>query len=172
MLDILNPCPHDFAWWQQLIMLAIPFILGLLWPNKSTESEDDGLSARLSILDSELADCNRKASLAASASLSAPVIASSLASNIGGGVKSKKDDLKVVEGIGPKIEELFNKAGILSFEQLANTPATKLKEILEAAGSRFQMHDPTTWPAQSKLADEGKWEELKKWQDELNKGLA
>lgn len=171
MLEILNPCPHDFAWWQQLIMLAIPFILGLLWPNKSADSEYDSLSARLSMLDADLADCNRKTSLAAGASLTAaPIIATALTS--GGSVKSKKDDLKVVEGIGPKIEELFNKAGIFSFEQLANTPASKLKEILEAAGSRFQMHDPTTWPAQSKLADEGKWEELKKWQDELNKGLA
>jgi predicted flap endonuclease-1-like 5' DNA nuclease len=84
--------------------------------------------------------------------------------------KSKKDDLKVVEGIGPKIESLFNEAGINTFGELANASADRLKEILVAAGSRYQMHDPTTWPAQSKLAEEGKWEELKKWQDELNKG--
>lgn len=173
MFDILNPCPKDYAWWQQLIMLAVPFILGLLWPKKEKNSEDDGLAARFSLLDADLADCNRKASLAASASLNgAPVFTTALASNVGASTKSKKDDLKVVEGIGPKIEELFNNAGIFSFEQLSNTPAGKLKEILEAAGSRFMMHDPTTWPAQSQLANEGKWEELKKWQDELNKGIS
>lgn len=34
------------------------------------------------------------------------------------------------------------------------------------------MHDPTTWPDQAALARDGKWDELKKWQDELNKGKA
>jgi hypothetical protein len=36
-----------------------------------------------------------------------------------------------------------------------------LKGILEEAGSRYKMHDPTTWPQQAKLAEEGKWDELK-----------
>ncbi len=83
---------------------------------------------------------------------------------------AKKDDLKIVEGIGPKIEELCHNAGIYTFSELADTPAEKLKSILESAGSRFQMHDPTTWPAQAALARDGKWDELKQWQDELNKG--
>ncbi|MEJ6796117.1 MAG: 50S ribosomal protein L21, partial [Flavobacteriales bacterium] len=29
-----------------------------------------------------------------------------------------------------------------------------------------------TWPAQAKMAAEGKWDELKKWQDELDGGKA
>lgn len=82
----------------------------------------------------------------------------------------KVDDLKIVEGIGPKIEELLNSAGIKSFAQLANTSVERLKEILEAAGPRYQMHDPGTWPQQSRLADDGNWDELKVLQDELNKG--
>lgn len=82
----------------------------------------------------------------------------------------KRDDLKVVEGIGPKIEELLNNAGIFSFEQLAHSKADKIKKILEEAGSRFQMHDPTTWPQQAELAAKGKWEELKSLQDKLNAG--
>jgi len=43
---------------------------------------------------------------------------------------------------------------------------------LEAAGSQFKMHDPTTWPKQSQMAHEEKWDELKKWQDELDGGKA
>ncbi len=82
----------------------------------------------------------------------------------------KRDDLKVVEGIGPKIEELLNNAGIFSFEQLAHSKADKLKKILEEAGSRFPMHDPTTWPQQAELAAKGKFEELKTLQDKLNAG--
>jgi predicted flap endonuclease-1-like 5' DNA nuclease len=183
MLDILNPCQNESAWWQHLLMLGVPFLLGLLWAKGSGESPDDRLSARLSSLDADLAAC-RNNTKTAEASLKAATESATTSGNafVGTSVKAaaissssskpKKDDLKVVEGIGPKIEELFYNAGIYSFEELANTPASRLKEILEAAGSRFQMHDPTTWPAQSKLASEGKWEELKKWQDELNKGNA
>ncbi len=85
-------------------------------------------------------------------------------------VFAKPDDLKVVEGIGPKIEQLLNDAGILTFAQLADTDPDHIKTILDAAGPRFQMHVPTTWPNQSALARDGKWDELKTLQDELNKG--
>jgi large subunit ribosomal protein L27 len=80
------------------------------------------------------------------------------------------DDLKKIEGIGPKIAQLLNDAGILTFSDLANAPAERVKEILEAAGSRYKMHDPTTWGKQSQMAADGKWAELKAWQDELNGG--
>ena len=82
----------------------------------------------------------------------------------------KADDLKKVEGIGPKIAELFNEAGINSFAELAATSVDKLKEILEAAGPHFASHDPGTWPKQAELAAVGKWDELKAWQDELSGG--
>lgn len=85
-------------------------------------------------------------------------------------VDNRVDDLKIVEGIGPKIEELLNNAGIKTFAQLANTSVERLNEILEAAGPRYQMHDPGTWPQQSALANSGQWTELKILQDELNKG--
>ncbi len=83
---------------------------------------------------------------------------------------AKPDDLKKIEGIGPKIAELINNAGILTFAQLADTSADRLKEILTEAGSRYTMHDPTTWPAQSKMAADGEWDKLKVWQDELDGG--
>ena len=83
---------------------------------------------------------------------------------------TEPDDLKKIEGIGPKIEEILNAADIRTFTQLAETDAAKVKELLEAAGSNFAVHDPTTWPQQAKMAAEGKWEELKKWQDELDGG--
>ncbi len=82
----------------------------------------------------------------------------------------KADDLKIIEGIGPKIAEILIAAGIATFAELAKTKATKVKEILEAAGSRYKMHDPTSWPKQADLAAKGKMDELKKLQDELNGG--
>jgi subtilisin-like proprotein convertase family protein len=80
------------------------------------------------------------------------------------------DDLKIVEGIGPKIEQLLNNAGIWSFAGLAVTPADTVKSILVNAGDRFKMHDPTTWGHQAALAAQGKWEELKTLQEELVAG--
>lgn len=79
----------------------------------------------------------------------------------------KLDDLKIIEGIGPKIETLLKDGGINTWAELAEAPVDRLKEILDAAGPRYQIHDPSTWPAQSKFAAEGKWDELKEYQDML-----
>lgn len=79
----------------------------------------------------------------------------------------KLNDLKIVEGVGPKIEQLLNEGGINTWDELAAAEVDRLKEILDAAGSRYQIHDPSTWPAQAKFAAEGKWEELKEYQDML-----
>jgi len=77
-----------------------------------------------------------------------------------------KDDLKIVEGIGPKIEKMLNEAGIYTWEQLADTPVEKLEAILEKGGPAYKVHNPQSWPFQARLAAQGKWKELKKWQDE------
>ncbi len=80
---------------------------------------------------------------------------------------AKRDDLKIVEGIGPKIEEVLNKAGIKTWAQLARQTPKRLREILASAGKRFIMHQPDTWPKQASLAAQGKWKELKELQDKL-----
>jgi large subunit ribosomal protein L21 len=85
--------------------------------------------------------------------------------------EKKGDNLKKVEGIGPKIEEHFNNAGIYTWEDLANTAVSKLQEILTAAGPRYKMHNPGSWPKQARMAADGKWDELKEWQDAHDKGI-
>lgn len=80
------------------------------------------------------------------------------------------DDLKKIEGIGPKIAEILTQAGISSYVQLAEAGEERLRAILEEAGSRYKMHDPSTWSQQAGLASEGKWDELKVMQDELRGG--
>ncbi len=84
--------------------------------------------------------------------------------------KWKKDDLKAVEGIGPKIESIFHENGINTWLELANTSVEKLKQILDSAGSKFKLADPGTWPKQAQLAHEEKWDELKEYQDFLDGG--
>ena len=77
------------------------------------------------------------------------------------------DELRKIEGIGPKIAEILNEHGILTFEQLAKTKVARLEEILEEAGPRFRMAVPETWPEQAALAAVEDWEGLKLFQDEL-----
>nr|MBP9197375.1 S1 RNA-binding domain-containing protein [Saprospiraceae bacterium] len=83
---------------------------------------------------------------------------------------AKGDDLKKVEGIGPKIEELLHNAGIITFADLSKADVEAIKEILNAAGSRYQMHDPTSWPMQAEMAANGEWDKLKEWQDHAKGG--
>ncbi|UBM60988.1 DUF4332 domain-containing protein [Marinilongibacter aquaticus] len=80
------------------------------------------------------------------------------------------DDLKKIEGVGPKIAELLQNAGLDSFAAVAGASVETLQQILSEAGSRYASHNPTTWPEQAALAADGKWDELKELQDKLNGG--
>lgn len=86
------------------------------------------------------------------------------------GKKVNENDLKLVEGIGPKIADLFIADGIKTWQQLADTSVDKCQEILTAAGDRYKMHNPGTWPRQAKMMADGKWKELKAWTDKLDGG--
>ncbi|TVZ16692.1 30S ribosomal protein S2 [Maribacter sp. MAR_2009_72] len=85
--------------------------------------------------------------------------------------KTEADDLTKVEGIGPKAAEALVAAGIATFADLSIGDADKIKEILTEASSRMAHLDPTSWPKQAKMAAEGKWDELKEWQDNTKGGV-
>ena len=85
--------------------------------------------------------------------------------------KAAPDDLVKIEGIGPKINELFIKAGITTFAQLASTPVEKMKEILKSGDNRFVSHDPSTWAEQAALAAKGDWAAFKALTDSLDGGV-
>jgi predicted flap endonuclease-1-like 5' DNA nuclease len=78
------------------------------------------------------------------------------------------DDLTILEGIGPKVNKVLQARGISTFNQLAETKVDYLKSILEENGLQFM--DPETWPKQSRLAAEGKMDELKALMDSLKGG--
>ncbi len=82
---------------------------------------------------------------------------------------TKADDLKKIEGIGPKIATTLIEAGIATYTDLSKAKPAKISEIIADVRGN---HITDTWPAQAKLAAEGKWDELKKWQDELDGGKA
>ncbi len=79
------------------------------------------------------------------------------------------DNLKKIEGIGPKIERILHEAGILTFAQLAAAEVSHLEKVVrEDAGIRIAF--PDTWPEQAKLAADGAWDALEKLQDDLKGG--
>lgn len=84
---------------------------------------------------------------------------------------STGDDLRVIEGIGPKIASILQASGISTYDALAEADPDSLRELLEAAGSQYKAHNPQTWPAQAGLAADGKLAELEAWQQELKGGL-
>jgi predicted flap endonuclease-1-like 5' DNA nuclease len=88
------------------------------------------------------------------------------------GRKVVTDDLKIVEGIGPKIAELLHVAGIGTWSALAACDVDALKAVLADGGSRFRVHDPSSWPQQAALAAAGDWAALTQLQDALKGGRA
>ena len=80
------------------------------------------------------------------------------------------DDLTVVEGIGPKIAELCSGIGITTWRRLAAASVDDLQSMLDAAGSRFKMHKPGSWPEQASLLAEGRWTEFRELTDRLRAG--
>jgi predicted flap endonuclease-1-like 5' DNA nuclease len=173
---LFNNFPLDiFLFW------LLPMLLLWWWLQRTInrlKNHSSELQDRINFLEGELEACRKSKvsanlDLGTAAAVVAPVASFAAAAAVAEEPKpTKKDDLKIVEGIGPKIEELFHNAGIYTFADLASSEVTDLKGILDAAGSRFQIHDPTTWPQQAALARDGKWDELKAWQDDLNKGRA
>ncbi|GAA0713700.1 hypothetical protein [Dokdonella soli] len=82
------------------------------------------------------------------------------------------DDLTIIEGIGPKIDELFRANGVASLVQVAHLGVQDMLYILERGGPSFHLANPDTWAEQARLASENRWKELKHLQEELIGGIS
>lgn len=78
-----------------------------------------------------------------------------------------KDNLRLVEGIGPKVEEALHKAGIKTFAQLAEMSSADLERIVKVEGGVRIVGDAATWPKQAQYVVKGDMEGLKAYQDKL-----
>jgi len=136
------------SWWVWLliIILIILLILLLWWLFKKDRSESTSIAEPIH-------------------EIPQPVETRSVSLPIEPGVP---DDIKIIEGIGPKIEKILNEAGITTFATLASTEVSRLEGILKAANLRIA--DPTTWPEQAQLAADGKLAELQTFQSQLKGG--
>lgn len=168
-----------------LISAVLGYLLGKLLGNNNSNSvslqtdldacleKSNRYSKSIASLEAELALARKSASVsqsfAGTAKIPTILFDASLAATVFG-KKIKENDLKIVEGIGPKIEELYHAAGIKTWQAMSETSTEKLQAVLDAGGERFTVHTPGTWASQAKLAYEGKWQELKDWQDQLDGG--
>src|SRR5690554_3593517 len=85
--------------------------------------------------------------------------------------KAETDNLKKIEGIGPKASEAMVAAGMDTFAKVAKATPEKIATILTEASSTLSHLAPDTWPQQAQLAADSKWDELKELQDKLNGGV-
>jgi len=83
---------------------------------------------------------------------------------------AEADDLKKIEGIGPKIAEVLAESNITTYADLAKMDRDAIKVILDTVAT-LKSKEPKTWPEQAALAAAGKWDELQKLQDELDGGV-
>ncbi|MFK7831835.1 MAG: hypothetical protein AB8B52_01040 [Winogradskyella sp.] len=166
-----------------LLVGAICALLGYLLGKLLGGSNHDDCNDRVAKLEADLEACRKarlqlesdlKLAQTASAKVAAPAVAllpfNADAAKAVFGKKIKQDDLTVVEGIGPKIQELFHNHDVKTWKALSECSVDKCQSVLDSGGERFKVHTPRTWPDQAKMAYEGKWAELLKWQDELDGG--
>jgi len=85
-------------------------------------------------------------------------------------ISATPDDLKIIEGIGPKIEEILNKHDIYTYAALAETSPIRIVSMLRSAGPRYQIHDPSSWPKQASLANQGRWQSLEDYKIHIISG--
>ncbi|WP_159466613.1 hypothetical protein [Dyadobacter sp. 3J3] len=171
MLLQLNPFSKPVAISEILILLIIAAFVGWLIARLITNGRIRVLRESISERKIELADC--RAQQLEFKSVETTLVGKASKTVYPTAIQAdpaKAEDFKIIEGIGPKIEELINKEGIYTYEQLSNTNPIRISNILKNAGPRFQMHDPSSWPQQAKLANEKRWQELQILKDKLIAG--
>ena len=83
-------------------------------------------------------------------------------------VQNEADDLTRIEGIGPKVAQALNAAGIVTFAALAESNVEDIQKIVNEAG--LKMMSPEGWIDQAKLAAAGDWKGFEKLQAKLMGG--
>jgi predicted flap endonuclease-1-like 5' DNA nuclease len=133
-------------------------------------SEIEGLNGRIAELTSRLSDAEGRAKNADAIAAASSGMASAAAFGFAA-QRNGRDNLELIEGIGPKISELLQQSGIDTFARLASTPAAAIQRILDAAGPNFRLANPVSWPGQAALCIKGDWSALRKLQDVLVAGV-
>lgn len=82
---------------------------------------------------------------------------------------SAPDDLKIIEGVGPRMEAALIAAGIDTYAKLANASESDLRAAVEAANMSFAPSIPT-WARQAQYLVDGDMDGFQAYIDELTAG--
>ena len=106
---------------EAIALLAVAAYIGWWLGRRTLAVKIEGLHADIRARRVDLNDCQKSKSSVAVAAASMPTAATVPVTSLAAVpiVPVVPDDLKIVEGIGPKIEGVLNKEGILTFAQLA-----------------------------------------------------
>lgn len=154
-----------------LLSALLGYLLGKLLGGGGSHDDCNDRIARLEA-DLEACRASKSTNIASSFAAGASAVAFNAdAAKAVFGKKIKENDLTIVEGIGPKIQELFHNHGVNTWRELSECSQDKCQSVLDSGGERYKIHNPGTWPEQARLAYEGQWKKLWNWQEELDGGV-
>ncbi|MEM7799827.1 MAG: hypothetical protein AAF633_11600 [Chloroflexota bacterium] len=84
---------------------------------------------------------------------------------------NRRDDLKLIWGIGPKIEGLLNNKNIFTFAKLSRMLSEDIDSIINEAGTRFVLSPDrlhASWIEQAHVADTEDWQEFNRIKESLS----
>ncbi len=150
-------------------------VIGYIWGRGPLGSsplrrELDVLKNSNEKLKADLESCMERLAIARAQNVSRAIPFDPEAASKAMGKKVLQDDLTIVDGIGLKIEGLFHNFQIKSWRALSEVSVEKCQEVLDSGGDRYKIHDPASWPMQARMAYEGKWRELARWQKQHGHG--
>lgn len=148
---------------EKIVEKPVERVVERIVPDRATLDERDrqiaALKSRHDLLEAEIARLKRP-----------PEIDLAAARAAGFAIKGP-DEIEIIEGIGPKIGDLFRAHGLGSFAAIAAKSPAALKSVLDQGGLQFSVANPGTWPEQADLAARNRWTQLKALQDELVAGV-
>lgn len=181
----------SYSWFWLILGILIGWLLSYLFSKRSvktpiskpTKTETPPTSKLANITNSETitptaTPATLTATPVAKTKLATPPAPKSVANEIditaakaAGFSLKNAHDLTIIEGIGPKINDLLIENGIKTFAALAEKTVPQLRATLDKGGARFRIANPATWAKQAELASVNKWNDLKKLQGELSGGV-
>jgi predicted flap endonuclease-1-like 5' DNA nuclease len=134
---------------------------------EETTAQNDA-SAATEAVDKTIPEAHKNAETSKKKETSSKKGSSNLSKKVANNAPNEPEDLTIIEGIGPKVNQYLQAGGIHTFAQLATSDMDTLKGILKA--NRNTISNPTTWAEQAQLVVEGKLDALKSFQEQLKGG--
>lgn len=127
-----------------LLSALLGYLLGRLFSKNRCKTDCEKLEQKITSLEAELKACNDKNRPSKTSTGIFNYIFDKDKAKAVFGKPIKDNDLTVIEGIGPKIQQLFHNNNIKTWKSLSNCSVQKCQSILDDGGEAFRIHNPGT----------------------------